>query len=218
MTDTLATEAERIIRELSGGDIPNDSPYKVEFVVLALRDGYREDLRLELLERRNGESEDKSAPGIYWATFIGDGTGIPLQEDSLTKRIYIDLPSTNMSLKYGKDIRVSNVATPMLEMIPVANPGVTMHLRHSTYEKKNYGYYQEGKRLYWMRNVMRDGMRKVILKMLIPAPDTWGLNDPLPVLAANVARVREMVKQRILNRLPQDRLNDNNPNLRVTNG
>src|SRR5688500_5455907 len=100
MIDTLGTIAERVIRGLSGGDIPSDSPYKMEFVVADVRDALREDLKLEVLQRRSGREDDRTPVTQYIATYLN----LAVQEDSVTKRAFITLPSSYMSLKHNKGI------------------------------------------------------------------------------------------------------------------
>jgi hypothetical protein len=215
MIYTLNIGAELIIRDLSGGDIPNDSPYSFEQVIAHLRNAMREDLKLEILTRRSGREDDRTSITQYIATY----ENVEVQKESSTFRVYIDLPSAYMSLKHNKGIHaVSPMTKPNERMIPVANPGVTSHLRHAELERLNYGFYVEGQRIYWMRDIKSDGIPKVLLKLIIPAPDNLGNDDPLPLLPENFARIMDMVKNRVANRVMNDRLNDGNPNLRVQNG
>jgi hypothetical protein len=124
-----------------------------------------------------------------------------------------------MVLKYNKGIySVADMRTPYKHMVPVANPGVTYNLIHSSFERDNYGYTQEGMRGYFMRDPHRDGVKKLLVQLLLPAPESIGLDEPLPLIPENISRIKDIVMQRIATRMPQDRLNDNDPNLRVTNG
>lgn len=216
MIDTLGTTAERVIRRLSGGDIPSDSPYKMEFIVADVRDMFRADLKLEVLERRTGQEDDRTPVTQYIATYFD----IPVQLEILTKRAYIDMPSNYMSLKHNKGIHwVASMRTPNRKMILIANPSVAINLPQADLERLNYGYYVEGLRIYWMRDIMKDKEMKVLLKLLIPAPDTWTIDMPLPVLPENVSRVIDAVVAKNLNpKVPQERLNDGNPNYRAANG
>lgn len=214
MIETLGTIGERIIRGLSGGDIPSDSPYKMEFVIADIKDALREDLKLEILQRRSGREDDRTPVTQYIATY----PNVLIQWDAVTKRCYFDLPSSYMSLKHNKGIHwVADARTPHLQMIPVANPGVTIHLPHADMERVNYAFYIEGLKGFFLRNVLRDKLQKLLLKLIVPAPDTWTIDMPLPVLPENIARVMDVVKNRQLMRVPQDRLNDGNPNLRPAN-
>ena len=218
MIDTLGTIAERVIRRLSGGDIPSDSPYKMEFVIEDVRDALAEDLKLEILQRRGagGAEDDRTPVTQAIATYLN----IAVKEDPVTKQVYIDLPSNYMSLKFNKGIHwVADMRTPLVQMIPVANAGVTVNLPHADMERQSYGFYVEGQKLLWIRNILRDKVTKVLVKLIVAAADTLGVDEPLTVLPENVARVIDRVvqMQQMNPRLPQDRLNDNNPNLRPQN-
>jgi len=214
MIYTLNILSEMTRRRLSGGDIPNDSPYLPAQVIAELINAIREDLKLEMLGRRAGGEDDRTTITQYIATFFD----IEVKEEKSTGRVYIDLPSSYSSLKHNKGIHaVSDMRTPNHRMIPVHNPGVTSHLPNVDLEQSNFGYYTEGQRIYWMRNILNEKIKKILLKLLVPAPDTLGNNDPLPLLPENVGRIIDVVVNRILNRMPQDRLNDNNPNIRPNN-
>jgi hypothetical protein len=103
-------------------------------------------------------------------------------------------------------------------MIPVANAGVTVNLPHADMERQSYGFYVEGLKLLWIRNILRDKVTKVMVKLIVASADTLGIDEPLPVLPENVARIIDRVIGMQMNpRLPQDRLNDNNPNIRAQN-
>ncbi len=217
MIDTLGTIAERVIRRLSGGDIPSDSPYKMEFVVEDVRDALAEDLKLEMLQRRGqgGVEDDRTPVTQAIATYLN----VVVKEDPITKQVYADLPSNYMSLKHNKGIHwVADMRTPLVQMIPVANAGVTVNLPHADMERQSYGFYVEGLKLLWIRNILRDKVTKVMVKLIVASADTLGIDEPLPVLPENVARIIDRVIGMQMNpRLPQDRLNDNNPNIRAQN-
>lgn len=216
MIETLGTIAEGCIRDLSGGDIPDDSPYKMEFVVPHVRDAMREDLKMEILQRRGGMGgrEDDRSPITQ---FIATYPDVLVKTDSTTARAYIDLPAY-MSLKFNKGVHaISQMKSPLKQFIPVANPGVTINLPHGDFERDNQGYYLEGQKAFFMRDLRRDEITKVLLKLIMPAAESFGIDDPLPLLPENVARIKEVVKVRIQNKVINDRLNDNNPNLRMTN-
>ena len=215
MIETLGTLAERIIRDLSGGDIPSDSPYKFEFVIEHVRDAMAEDLKLEMIQRRGqgGKEDDRSPVTQFIATY----PDVAVKVETLTGRSYIDLPTAYPSLKFNKGIYWISKMQSMKPFIPVAYPSVVLQLSHGDFERDNWGYYAEGLKVFFLRDMTKDEIKKVLLKLIVPAADTLGPDDPLPLLPENVGRIMDTVKQRIQNRALQDRLNDNNPNLRATN-
>lgn len=213
MIYTLNILKERVIRDLSGGDIPDDSPYNGDHIIAHIVDAAREDLKIELLPKR-GQPSNKATIQLYIATY----EDVPVQVEKSTARVYIDLPSLHMTLKYNKGIHaVSPMKSPLNRYIQVQNPGVTSRLPHGDFERQNVGYYQEGLKIFWMRDIKKDEVNTVLLKLLVPAPDTWTFDEPLPLIAENVARILDMVKNRIKNPGVNNRLNDGNPNLRPAN-
>jgi hypothetical protein len=213
MIYTLNILTERVLRRLHGSDIPHDSPYDPDFIKVELKDAAREDLKLEIKEKRGGNEDDRTPITTYIATY----TDVEVKLDKPTNRVYIDLPSTYMTLKYNKAIVISPMKRPNHRMIPVANPGVTSHLPHADFERDNYGFYTEGLKVFFMRDIKSDKIEKVLLKLTQPIPDDWGDDEELPLIGENVARILDIVVQRMLNKMPQDRLNDGNPNLRANN-
>lgn len=151
---------------------------------------------------------------LYIATY----ENIEVKVEVSTGRVYVDIPSVPMTLRYNKGLHaLSPMKNPLKRYIPVSNPGVTAQLPHADLERENYGYYQEGLKAYWMRDIKRDGVTKVLMKLLVPAPDTWGIDEPLPLIGENVSRIMDMVKYRIKNPGVADRISDGNQNLRAKN-
>lgn len=211
---TLNKMAELTLRPLDGGDHPDDSPYDFDFVIEELRLAMNEDLKVEILGRRGGDSDDKSPIAQCIYTY----TDIDVTFDSKTNRVFAELPSYFLSLKYNKGIRSVSTNTGSLKpMIKCHNPGVTAHLPHASLEQENYLYYIEGMRVFWMRDIKKDGINKVMIKLMIAAPATIGPDDILPLMPENAARIMEVVRKRISVKAPQDRIADGNPNLRNTN-
>lgn len=213
---TLNILQERLIRKLSGGDIPNDTPYDPAFAIEVIRDAMNEELKREILTRRGGDSDDKSAVSQYIYSYSVD-----VQVDTVTRRAYAALPSYFLSLKYNKGIRavipLSASSDILKGMIRIDNPTVTSRLPHADLEQNNQGYYTEGMTVYFMRDIKRDRIDKVYIKLLVAAPITMGWDDPLPLTPESLGRIMDIAEQRMMERVPQDRIADENPNLRATN-
>lgn len=215
MTTTLRSEVELIIRELSGGDVPIDSPYDPDYIAMRYRSAMAQDCKMEmLLKRQNGE-EDKGAMGLYIATYK-----VEVLIDDMTKRAYAGIPESFMSMKFNRGIvdvlSFKPEASHLLNSIlAVDNPNVSSHLVVGQTEMPFR--YLEGLRIYFTRDIKKDKIMHVLLKLLVPGAESYGWDDPLPVIPENVDNIRDLVKNRILNRVPQDRISDGNPNLRSTN-
>ncbi len=215
MIATLNILTERLIRRLSGGDIPDDSPYNPAFVQEEIRDTINEDFKAEILRRRAGD-EDDNEKGVI-PQFIVRYPDIPVLLEASTERVYAELPAYFISMKHNKGIHsVSPMKKQLKPMIRVSNPEVTARLPHANLEGQNYLYYVEGMRIYWMRDIKRDKIDKVMIKLQIAASSPSG-DDPLPLLPESIARILDIAAMRVQNKFPQDRLNDGNPNLRALN-
>jgi hypothetical protein len=201
-------------RRLSNGDVPSDSPYDRAFLWADLQNAIREDLKLENLNRRHGPEDDKSAIAQMIATYL-----LTVQTDKIKTegRVYVALPDYFIAMKYNRGIH-SIVAKrkPTTAMVRALNPHVTQHLPHREVENVYY-WYAEGYRVYWMRNIVQDGIEEVYVKLITGAPDSYGMDDILPLLSENVSKIIDVCYQRNLGKFPQDRIADNNPNLRNAN-
>lgn len=217
---TLREEVELIMRRLSGGDVPDDSPYDRDFVAREYRDAMREDCKMEMKTRRHGDGDDKSPIGQFIATYK-----VPVATDTESSRAYVGIPDNFLSLKYNKGIHDLLAVDPkskhlLNSFLPVENPQVSSHLMVGDPEMMEgfNTYYLEGLKLYFTRNIRRDKIEYCFLKLLVPGADKYGLDDALPVLPENAARCRDIVCERMLRPgRPQDRIADANPNLRAVN-
>jgi len=129
----------------------------------------------------------------------------------------VELPPY-MSMKFNNGVRISPMKAPNKRFIPISNPGVTSNLLHGDLERESQGFYLEGQKAFFMRDITRDEIKKVLLRIVMAAPESLGIDDPLPLLPENIGRIKDLVKARVQNKVANDRLNDNNPNPRVTNG
>ena len=214
MIPTLNIIAERAIRELSGGEIPNDSPYDIDYVIETARDAVNEDLKVEILKRRSGDEDDKSPIAQAIATY----PNVAVTFDKPTGRAMAQLPDNFISLKRNKGVHsVSEMRKSLKTMIPIHNPQIAARLPHGDLEKDNYGYYLEGDKIFWMRDIIQEGIDKVLVKLIISAPAGLDKNAPLMLFPENLGRIVDLVKLRIQNKNVQDRLADNNPNIRALN-
>lgn len=205
--------AERIIRDLSNGPISSDSPYDPEYIKLKIRDAMQESLKMEILGKRTGQTDDKEPPTSCIFTYTLD-----VLIESATHRVYIELPSYFVSLKYNKGIHsVAPVKKSLHAMIRVQNPTVSSHLPHADLERANYGYYVEGLKVFWMRDIIKDDITRVLVKLVSAAPSNFGDDDVLPLIPENIGTIEDIVKARVQNKGVQDRIADGNPNIRAIN-
>jgi hypothetical protein len=215
--NTLRILAERAIREIVGGDIPSDCPYDMDYAMETWRDVMRSDHKMELFTRRHGDSDDKSPVPQYIATYK-----VAVEKDLAVSqlRVYAKLPDYFMTIKYNRGIwTVSEEKQSLTPMIRTMHPHVTSRLSHQhELEGESYIYYVEGMNVFWMRDILKDKITHVLIKLIIAAPSMYGPDDILPIIPDNVDAMMEKVKLKIVNKYQQqDRIADGNPNLRATN-
>lgn len=218
---TLREEVELIRRRIAGGDIPDDFPYDEDFVAREYRDAMREDCAaVEKTKRSSGDGgreDDKSPIAQFIYTYK-----VEVIVDPLSKRICADIPDDFMRMKWNRGVHAVHPLKPESKHLEAAmlydhNPEVSAHLPIGNAEGF-YSYYIEGFKIFFPRDIKRDGVNHVLVKIILPAPSSFGMDDRLPVIPENVIRIRDLVIQRLMYPgKPQDRIADGNPNLRAVN-
>lgn len=144
MLYTFNILAEQIIRDLSNGPIPADSPYDPAYVKNHIRNAMEENLKMEILKKRTGDEDDRSPVTQCIFTYTRS-----VLYDTPTNRAYAELPSYFQALKYNKGIHsVSKLKDSIHPMIPMNNHMVSSFLPHGDLERLNWGYYVEGMRVF----------------------------------------------------------------------
>jgi hypothetical protein len=212
---TLRELAERTIRDLVGGDIPQDSPYDIDYVIQAWRDVMRADLKLESLTKRHGSDDDKSAIAQFLATYKVD-----VQKPNDEGFAFATLPDYFQTLKhnggiYGVSFKKNGILTPMIR---TDHASVSRQLSHvNELAGATYIFFIEGMTVQFLRDILKDRVTEVFIKLLTAAPDKFGPDDVLPIIPDNIFDMMTKVKLQIQNKTQQDRIADGNPNLRATN-
>lgn len=212
---TLRELSERTIRDLVGGDIPQDSPYDMDYVIATWRDVIRADLKQESLTKRHGADDDKSAIAQFIATYK-----VAVQNPNDEGKVWASLPDYFQTLKHNGGIYAVGykIGGVMKWMIRTDNPYVTDRLSHKhEIEGDTYLFYAEAMTVVFPRDIKKDKITEVFIKLITAAPDKFGPDDILPILPDSIFDLMTKVKMQILNKFQQDRIDDGNPNLRATN-
>jgi len=218
--DTLRALAERAIREISGGDIPADSPYDIDYAIETARDIINADLKVERLRRR-GESDDRTPISQFICTYDGaDEKGLDIEYTDDERRSYITTPDNFLSIERNKGVHAVKFwdknSRRWVNMIPIHHTGVAQQTPGFSLEGKNFGYTIEGLRIYFTHDVRRKGITKVMLQLIVAAPQSgFTADDVIPMLPESKLRYVQTIKEAILNKFPQDRIADNSPNNRM---
>jgi hypothetical protein len=196
---TLRKLAALHISDMSGGDQSKDSQIDEREVMLKIRQLMSELLMLKIFEKYN--DGDRSAVAQYIASY-----DVVVATESIYK--YSEIPEFFITLPSNRGIhRVYEKDKPRKEFIPLENPAVTQDLESANIYKNSY-YYVEGMRIYYTK-LSNPNAKKVTMQLIIPAPDTIGKDDALPIIPEQQAQILRLLKEQEI-RLPKDYINDSN--------
>lgn len=203
MSITLRKIAQEVIRLESGGDPSNDSRYSEAYVILMARQACNKFLQTKVFERM--AVDDRSTPQLCIATYEVDVVG-----DFPNK--YITLPDFYIHLPFNKGLHaIAPVEDPTNHMIPRHNPAVSRNLPCADLDPGQYSYWTKGNKVYFDGEEVDFG--KVIVDLVVAAPDNVAADDALPMYPENVYDVVMLVRQLLSNQPIQDRILDNNPDV-----
>lgn len=204
MSITLNQLAYQIREELSNGRPSQDSPYKIPYIVLKIREAMNTVLYMQI-----NKGHMNHIPGSAIATY----KDVQVQTEESSERDYVLLPDFYLSLPWNKGVHaIADMKEPLISFIRFNNPHVHAHLNTIYLEGDNHGYYVEDDRIYFV-DELKDTVEKVLIKLVVSAPDKYGLDDVLPLGPENIIEVQQLVKNTIVNQGVQDKLNDNNKDL-----
>lgn len=205
MITTLSKEAHLIKDRLSGGNSHTDSQLDVRDIIMYYRSAMSDVLRLVFYD--NMTIGDKSQIPMYIAFY----PALELKEDDQDDINYVDLPSAYFHLPHNKGIvHVSPADTPEKEIYRSNNPYVAMNIPEVANFEQNMWYWVEGLKLKFPSYNLDEKMESVNVKLLIPGPDSIGINDPLPIIPNQMTEIRNRVTQYFSDNVIQDVLNDGN--------
>ena len=211
MATTLGKLSTLVISTLVGGDQATESKIDRREVVLRLR-GAINALIVQDYLRRKGMADDRTPSDMYLATYevdMKDGVG--------------RLPDGYISLPFGGGITEVHPKNKVnTQFIRENNRSVTGPLfarmgccdddeaEPITYDIEGYDITIDPDSKY--------ANKTLIVKALKGAPDTIGINDPLPINPEHEFEAVNLVVQAMMPtvQIPTDMLDDQNPNRRET--
>lgn len=209
---TLKEFSWEIIRILSGGQQSKDTEYDVRYVSELIRTAMNEVIPMEVIRKRS-LADDRTAIRMYIASY----PNIKIQYDDATNRSYANIPEFYQSMVYGKGVYgVSFMDKPYDPMIPQHNPEVSSRISAGSLQGK-VGYSVEGYKIWWNKKMGGKGKDaiQVLIRLVVAAPDTIGLDDNLPIIPEQKALIQDRVLQWIRQEGIQDKIADENKDLNV---
>ena len=187
---TIRMLAQEIIRLDSGGDVSFTTPYNEQYVMRFVRQAANTFLAPMILN--NMANDDRgSLPMLivgYEVDVLGDDT-----------HKYITLPEFFMQLPFNRGLKgIAPIEEPDHEYIPRHNPGVSHNLPCGDAEQEQT-YWQEGLSVYFDKEIE---LGKVLLKLVVAAPDSILPDDPLPLFPEMQVPIIAIVRQMLSNKRP----------------
>jgi hypothetical protein len=210
MATTKAILAQQVIRRISGGDQPADSQLDQREVIKLVVQAMGEKIKENFFE--NYKLGDPGYDGMYIATYKEQN----VLYDSGRGEYYSVIPSNYVALPNGRGIlQVSPMRSPRkaFKIRKAGNVAIYDNLPAGNLQG-NLGVYPEGLKLFYTGEVKKAGIignKTVIIKIVSGGPDAIGDNDPLPIDQAAELAVVERALQFLQAQVPQDKLNNNNP-------
>lgn len=198
---TLRKIASQVIELESGGPVSNDSGLSLLYVIELVRQVANALLPGKIYEKLN--QDDKSPLQLMIATYT-----VTVQKDSDGNK-YLTLPEFSYSLPFNKGVSIAPVDDPTNEFIPRNNPAVSRVLPCSKLDPDQYSYWQRGTTIFFDDDIE---FNKVLVNLLVAAPNSLGPDDQLPLYPEMQADVIQKVREMLKTMPIQDKIQDNNPN------
>ena len=204
---TKAKMAQQVIRRISGGDQPNDSQLDRREVIRVLCQIINDRVKINFFE--NYKFGEPGIDGQYIATY----KNVAVSLDADTNEYYSTLPSTYVALPNGRGIRqVSSMKNQRVPFIirKSGSTGIYNNLPAGKLEGR-VGVFPEGNKIIFNGDMNRAGVKKVLIKLAVGAPESVGENDELPLDASAEKSVIDEAIAFFRTPAMQDKINNNNP-------
>jgi hypothetical protein len=201
---TLEKLAAEVIRLESGGSPSMDSELSEAYVILMLRQAANKLLAPIIYNNMN--SDDRGTLPLVIASYTVDVQG------SHPNR-YLDLPEFYQALPFNKGLYgIAPVDNRSKHFIPRHNPGVSYGLPCADLDPGMHSYFTEGLKVYFDDQM---SLKKVLVKLLVVAPDNIAKTDSLPIYPEMQADLIQMVRGMLANQPIQDKKLDGNKDIGV---
>lgn len=195
---TIAQLTQQVIRILSAQDQSKDSQLDKREVKLLIIQELNYAIKMEYYANSSGM--DKGVSGQYIATFVQS-----VARDTVRGETYITVPTPYVAIG-GTDKGIKEVS-PMNDnqqsYVPTANGAKNIYrgLPAGNLEQR-VGFYPERDKIYFSQDIMKKGVSKVRLKLIVASGDDMVI-DP-----AIESTIRDKAVAVFSKRGEQDRLND----------
>lgn len=169
--------AEQIQRRINGGDRNDDSEFDDREIILYIEQALAVLIKESFIKMLR---VDETPVG---AQYISSFMNVEVVESPCLKLSYSILPRSYIDLHSDRGIhQISLMEDQLNTFVPVRNGSVSLFSKSpaSGLEGRT-GYYPEGARVYYTKNLVKDGIVKVLMKLIVPSPSDLGNDDPYPI-------------------------------------
>ena len=187
---------------MAGGDPGPDFHIPEAYAILLARQGLQALVAARIFPQ---DPDDRANTPMYIASYTVNVQGTVGHQ-------YLDLPEWYIRMPFNKGLHViAPVQEPTNHYIPRHNPQVTYNLDCADAEGQRT-YYTIGQRVYLDKE---EEKAKLLVYLVIPAPDSIGDDDPLPMFPEQQVELLALMRQIWANEPIQDKIIDGNKDLGV---
>jgi hypothetical protein len=169
--------AEQIQRRISGGDVSDDSEFDPREIILFIEQA------LAVLVKDSFITMLRVDETVVGAQYISSFMNVEVVESPCLKLSYSIVPRGYIDLHSDRGIhQISLMEDQENSFVPVRNGSTALYSKSSAGRLEGRtSYYPEGARVYYNKNLNKDGIVKVLIKLIVPSPSDLGNDDPYPI-------------------------------------
>jgi len=204
-TSTKRMIAEQVLRRLSGGDISQDTDFDFREIILLIEQA------VNLLVKANIFDSLRYGATEIGAQYISSFRNVPVQFDESINLAFSEVPCNYIDLPQQRGIyQVSPMQDQFQSFIPVGPGFLNLYSRNPAGRLEGQvGYWPEQLRIYYTRNILKEGCKNILLKIVVPSPEMVGDDDPYPIGSDLELPVIQKVLELLGVRVQADDTNDN---------
>lgn len=177
LTTTKNKLAEQVIRRLNGGDSSVESQYDKREIILFIEQA------LAALVKSEFMASLRIAGPHIGSQYISSFINVPILRDEDRDEVYSIIPHDYVNLPNDRGIQqVSMMKDQTSAFVPVRNGSTALFSKSPASRLEGrIGFYPEGNRIYYKKDLLKDGCDKVLIKLIVPSPSELDDDDPYPI-------------------------------------
>lgn len=203
---TIDYLSEQVIRLLSGGDRNmDDSEWDIREINLFVSQAANYFIKQNLFQ--NFAEGEKGLDGQYIATFYD----VPVQFDSKLNLAYSVLPAKYIALPHDRGLQqISPMQDQWNVFMPIRSGAMALFKNSPAGRLEGrLGFFPEGGKVFYTKDISND-IPTVLVKLIVAGADD--VSTSVPFIPAEIELpIIEKVFELLRHRLPQDKINNNNP-------